>query len=275
MLGQMIPARANPPPIENTPSMKIIALSNHKGGVGKTTTAVNLGAYLGLAGVKTLVLDLDPQANATSALGFSPDDHTSIYEALLGQGDLAGLPIETAYENLHLIPANTDLSGIEVELAADDHRLLRLRDPLERYRPGAPYDFLLIDCPPSLGVLMTCALAAVDEIIIPVQCEYLSLIGLAKMTELFFRVKETGINPEMNIEGIVLTMADSRTNLSQNVIDDVREQMKEVAYETVIPRNIKLGEAPSHGQAICQYAPDSSGAQAYKALCDEFLRRHG
>jgi len=252
--------------------MRIVALSNHKGGVGKTTTAVNLGAYLAATGQRTLILDLDPQANATSALGFV-EEQTSVYHAMLSGGDIAELPVATNYENLSLLPANLDLSGVEVELASDPDRLLRLREPLHAYRPAAPYDYLLIDCPPSLGVLMTCALAAADEIIIPVQCEYLSLIGLAKMTELFFRIRETGINPGMRIEGIVLTMADDRTNLSRSVIADVREQMAEVAYETVIPRSIRLGEAPSHGQAILEYAPDSKGALAYRALCSEFLER--
>jgi chromosome partitioning protein len=254
--------------------MNIIALSNHKGGVGKTTTAVNLGAYLAEAGYQTLILDLDPQANATSALGLL-DDHTSIYGAMLEGGSIADLPVPTRYENLSILPANLDLSGVEVELASDPHRLTRLRDPLQAYRATAPFDYLLIDCPPSLGVLMTCALAAADEIIIPVQCEYLSLIGLAKMTELFFRIRETGVNPSMRIEGIVLTMADDRTNLSRSVIADVREQMQDVAYQTIIPRSIRLGEAPSHGQAILEYAPDSKGAEAYRDLCQEFLARRG
>lgn len=254
--------------------MKIIALSNHKGGVGKTTTAVNLGAYLAASGQRTLILDLDPQANATSALGIL-EEHASIYGAMLDGSSIADLPIPTRYENLSILPANLDLSGVEVELAGDPHRLTRLRDPLQAYRAVAPYDYLLIDCPPSLGVLMTCALAAADEIIIPVQCEYLSLIGLAKMTELFFRIRETGVNPGMRIEGIVLTMADDRTNLSRSVIEDVREQMQEVAYQTIIPRNIRLGEAPSHGMAILEYAPDSKGAAAYQELCQEFLARQG
>lgn len=254
--------------------MKIIALSNHKGGVGKTTTAVNLGAYLAATGQRTLILDLDPQANATSALGMI-DEHTSIYGAMLDGTGIADLPIPTRYENLSILPANLDLSGVEVELASDPNRLTRLRNPLHAYRETAPYDYLLIDCPPSLGVLMTCALAAADEIIIPVQCEYLSLIGLAKMTELFFRIRETGVNPGMRIEGIILTMADDRTNLSRSVISDVREQMHDVAYNTVIPRNIRLGEAPSHGMAILEYAPDSKGAEAYQELCQEFLARQG
>ncbi|MEM0970316.1 MAG: ParA family protein [Verrucomicrobiota bacterium] len=252
--------------------MKIIALSNHKGGVGKTTSAVNLGAYLASAGQRTCILDLDPQANATSAIGLL-EHQRSIYEAMLGGGDISDLPIKTQYENLSILPANIDLSGVEVELANASHRLTSLRDPLHAYRPIAPFDYMLIDCPPSLGVLMTCALAAADEILIPVQCEYLSLIGLAKMTELFFQIRETGINPGMNIEGIILTMADERTNLSRSVIDDVREQMAEVAYSTVIPRSIRLGEAPSHGQAIIEYAPESKGAVAYQALADEFLQR--
>ncbi len=255
--------------------MKIIALSNHKGGVGKTTTAVNLGAYLARAGQKVLVLDLDPQANATETLGLNPEEHTSIYETMLGQGDVSRLPVATNIENLHLIPANADLSGIEVDLGADEHRLARLHAPLQNYKTIAPYDYLLIDCPPSLGVLMTCALAAADEIVIPVQCEYLSLIGLTKMVDVLNEIRATGVNPGVVIEGIVLTMADGRTNLTEEVIKEVRQQMNSIAYDTVIPRNVKLGEAPSHGKTILEYAPDSKGAEAYETLCHEFLQRHG
>jgi chromosome partitioning protein len=255
--------------------MRIVALSNHKGGVGKTTTAVNLGAYLAHAGQKVLVLDLDPQANATETFGKHPEEHRSIYETMLGHGEVSELPVTTNLENLHLIPANADLSGIEVDLGGDAHRLARLHAPLQNYKRIAPYDYLLIDCPPSLGVLMTCALAAADEILIPVQCEYLSLIGLTKMVDLLNEIRGTGVNPGVAIEGIVLTMADSRTNLTEEVISEVRAQMGHLAYDAVIPRSVKLGEAPSHGKTILEYAPDSKGAEAYQALCQEFLQRHG
>jgi chromosome partitioning protein len=254
--------------------MKIISIANQKGGVGKTTTSVNLGACLAERGTRIIVLDLDPQANSTSALDFTPGEHPSIYQSLIGGGDISELVVPTKYENLSLIPCDMDLAGCEIEMAREDDHLVRLRNLLEPFRETDPADFLLIDCPPSLGVLMTSALAAADELIVPLQCEYFGLEGLSKIVSVHQQIKDSGANPHVVLEGIVMTMADSRTNLSTMVINDVREYFPEVTYETVIPRNIRLGEAPSYGQSIIDYAPSCSGAIAYRALAEEFLHRH-
>lgn len=254
--------------------MKIIAIANQKGGVGKTTTSVNLGACLAERGVRVVVLDLDPQANATSALDFTAGDHPSIYQSLIGGGEVETLVQPTKYENLSLIPCDMDLAGCEIEMAREDDHLVRLRNLLQPFKEKDPADYLLIDCPPSLGVLMTSALAAADELIVPLQCEYFGLEGLSKIVGVHQQIKDSGANPQVVLEGIVMTMADSRTNLSTMVINDVREYFPEVTYDTVIPRNIRLGEAPSYGQSIIDYAPSCSGAVAYRALAEEFIQRH-
>lgn len=255
--------------------MKTIAIANQKGGVGKTTTSVNLGACLAEKGVSVIVLDLDPQANSTSALDFTPGDHPSIYQSLIGGGRVADLVVPTKYENLFLIPCDMDLAGCEIEMAREDDHLVRLRNLLEPFKAETDADYMLIDCPPSLGVLMTSALAAADELIVPLQCEYFGLEGLSKIVGVHQQIRESGANSDVVLEGIVMTMADSRTNLSAMVINDVREYFPEVIYDTVIPRNIRLGEAPSYGKTIIDYAPTCSGAVAYRELADEFLRRHG
>ncbi len=255
--------------------MRIIAIANQKGGVGKTTTSINLGACLGERGLRTLVLDLDPQANATSAVGLSPGDHESVYQSLIqGNSDMNRLCVQTKYPNLSIIPSDMDLAGCEIELARDDDHLIRLRRLLHDFRPQAPYDAMLMDCPPSLGVLMTSALASADEVIIPLQCEYFGLEGLSKIVRVLEQIKNSGANPGVEIEGIVMTMADTRTNLSQQVINDVRQHFNETVYQTIIPRSVRLGEAPSFGQVITDYAPNSTGAHAYRSLADEFLDRH-
>lgn len=254
--------------------MKTIAIANQKGGVGKTTTSVNLGACLAEKGIRVIVLDLDPQANSTSALDFTPGDHPSIYQSLIGGGDVAELVVPTKYANLSIIPCDMDLAGCEIEMAREDDHLVRLRTLLEPFKATDSADYILVDCPPSLGVLMTSALAAADELIVPLQCEYFGLEGLSKIVGVHQQIKESGANSDVVLEGIVMTMADSRTNLSSMVINDVREYFPEVTYDTVIPRNIRLGEAPSYGQTIIDYAPTCSGSVAYRALADEFLRRH-
>ncbi|MEM7699321.1 MAG: ParA family protein [Verrucomicrobiota bacterium] len=254
--------------------MKTIAIANQKGGVGKTTTSVNLGACLAEKGIRVIVLDLDPQANSTSALDFVPGENPSIYQHLIGGGDVGELVRETKYKNLSIIPCDMDLAGCEIEMAREDDHLVRLRNLLAPFTRTDAADYVLMDCPPSLGVLMTSALAAADELIVPLQCEYFGLEGLSKIVGVHQQIKESGANPEVILEGIVMTMADSRTNLSAMVINDVREYFPEVIYETVIPRNIRLGEAPSYGQTIIEYAPSCSGAVAYRALADEFIRRH-
>ncbi len=252
----------------------ITALVSKKGGVGKTTTSVNLGACLAEKGTRVIVLDLDPQANSTSAFDFTPGDHPSIYQYLIGGGDVAELVVPTKYENLSLIPCDMDLAGCEIEMAREDDHLVRLRNLLAPFKQTDAADYMLIDCPPSLGVLMTSALAAADELIVPLQCEYFGLEGLSKIVGVHQQIRESGANSEVVLEGIVMTMADSRTNLSAMVINDVREYFPEVTYETVIPRNIRLGEAPSYGQTIIDYAPSCSGSVAYRTLAEEFLRRH-
>ncbi len=254
--------------------MRIIALSNQKGGVGKTTTSVNLSAYLADAGHRVCVLDLDPQANATSHLGFELEAYPSVYESLLTGKPVDHLPLPTKYENLSLIPADRNLSGVEVELARTGDHLSRLQKVLDAYKPTAPFDFMFIACPPSLGVLMTRALAASDEILIPVQTEYFGIEGIAKMLQVIEEIKSVGANPNVMIEGMVMTMADTRTNLTNMVINDVRSEIGDQAYQTVIPRNVKLSEAPSYGQTILDYDANSRGAEAYKAFSVEFLERH-
>lgn len=254
--------------------MKTIAIANQKGGVGKTTTSVNLGACLAEKGKRVVVLDLDPQANSTSALDFTPGDHPSIYQSLIGGGRVADLVVPTKYDNLSIIPCDMDLAGCEIEMAQEDDHLVRLRNLLEPYKTQGDADYIFIDSPPSLGVLMTSALAAADELIVPLQCEYFGLEGLSKIVGVHQQIRDSGANSEVVLEGIVMTMADSRTNLSAMVINDVREYFPEVTYDTVIPRNIRLGEAPSYGQTIIDYAPTCSGAVAYRALADEFLQRH-
>lgn len=253
--------------------MNIIAIANQKGGVGKTTTAVNLGACLAERGVRVIVLDLDPQANATSNFGFRPDEHDSIYRALIEGAPIEDLIVPTKYLNLSLIPSDMELAGCEIELARAEDHLTRLRDLLRAFKTTGMADYLFLDCPPSLGVLMTSALAAADELIVPLQCEYFGLEGLAKIVDVHQQIKDSGANPEVVLEGIVMTMADSRTNLSTLVINDVRRVFPEVTYQTVIPRNIRLGEAPSYKKAIIDYAPTCSGAVAYRNLAEEFLQR--
>jgi chromosome partitioning protein len=254
--------------------MNIIAIANQKGGVGKTTTSVNLGACLAERGVRVIVLDLDPQANATSAFGQVPGEQDSIYQALINGASIASLVVPTKYPNLALIPSDLELAGCEIELARADDHLVRLRRILQDFKRTQMADYLFLDCPPSLGVLMTSALAAADELIVPLQCEYFGLEGLAKIVGVHEQIKQSGANPEVVLEGIVMTMADSRTNLSSLVINDVRRVFPEITYHTVIPRNIRLGEAPSYGQSIIEYAPGSSGAVAYRNLAEEFLQRH-
>ncbi|MEM9283308.1 MAG: ParA family protein [Verrucomicrobiota bacterium] len=254
--------------------MKIIAIANQKGGVGKTTTSVNLGACLAERGIRVVVLDMDPQANSTSALDFTPGEHPGIYQSLIEGANVADLVLSTKYENLFLIPSDMDLAGSEIEMAKEEDHLIRLRNLLFPYKELNPFDYMLIDCPPSLGVLMTSSLAAADELIVPLQCEYFGLEGLSKIVGVHQQIKESGANPEVVLEGIIMTMADSRTNLSAMVINDVREYFPEVTYQTIIPRNIRLGEAPSYGQSIIDYAPSCSGADAYRALAEEFIHRH-
>jgi chromosome partitioning protein len=253
---------------------KVITVTNQKGGVGKTTTAINLAAALALAGHPTLLVDVDPQGNATSGLGLKGQHAPggTIYQALT---QIGGAPDEfllhTAIPGLDVMPATRDLAGAEIELISVDHRDRRLRDLLEPLRTR--YRFIVIDCPPSLGLLTLNALVAADSVLIPLHCEYFALEGLADLVATLRRVR-AALNPTLDIEGVLLTMNDDRTNLGQQVAKDVRAFFKEKVYRTVIPRNVRLAEAPSHGVPAVTYDAKSRGAEAYTALANELLQRN-
>ena len=250
-------------------SAKVLAIVNQKGGVGKTTTAVNLAASLALAGRATLLLDIDPQGNASSACGVV-DAPRHIYHALIGECGLEGAACATEIERLHLVPAGTDLAGAEIELVNMPERERRLELALARARES--YEFIVIDCPPSLSLLTLNALVAAEGILIPMQCEYYALEGLARLWETLERIRE-GLNPRLAVAGIVLTMVDHRNNLSRQVEAEVRTHFGDRVYETRIPRNVRLSEAPSHAKPIALYDASSAGARAYEKLAAEILAR--
>ena len=254
--------------------MKIIAIANQKGGVGKTTTAVNLGHALAEKDQSILIVDLDPQGNATSALGMQELESENLYEALLGDESIVDKILPTRIERLFLVPANLDLAGVEVEIARMGDHLTRLSKTLSILRDDQTFDFILLDCPPSLGILMTNALAAADELLTPIQCEYFALEGLVKIVRVVEQVRDSGANDGLEIGGIVMTMFDRRTNLSGQVVADVREHFAEKVYRTVVPRTVRLSEAPSFGKTILEYDSGGTGAYAYRALAREFLKRH-
>ena len=254
--------------------MRIVALANQKGGVGKTTTAVNLGAALAELGYRILLIDLDPQANATSSFGLQGTDGISLYDPLLGGASITEKILPTRRDGLFIVPADIDLAGAEVEIARMPNHLTRLAETLKPLKSDDTFDFVLLDCPPSLGILMSNALAAADELLTPIQCEYFALEGLVKIVRLVEQVRDSGANDRLEIGGIVMTMFDSRTNLSAQVVADVREHFAERVYETVIPRSVRLSEAPSFGKSILEYAPNGAAAMAYRALAREFIRRH-
>ncbi len=254
--------------------MKVVAIANQKGGVGKTTTTVNLAAALAQLGKRVLLIDLDPQANATSGLGIETEEGCSLYSALVDDTNIQDLVLETGRDDFWIIPAEMDLAGVEIELARRGDHLTRLRDLLAEIRDPRYYDYCLIDTPPSLGVLMTSALAAADEVLTPLQCEFYSLEGLAKITHVIEQIRESGVNDEILHEGIVMTMYDGRTNLSRQVVEEVREHLSERLYDSIIPRSIRLGEAPSFGHHIFEHDAGGAAAHAYLAVAKEFLARH-
>jgi len=248
---------------------KIIAICNQKGGVGKTTTSINLAAFLAMAGKKVMLIDLDPQANATSGIGINKHDiQKSTYHILLEEAKFVDILQKTAINNLILAPSNLDLTGAEVELVGALGREYRLKRAVQSEKEN--YDFMIIDCPPSLGLLTINGLCAADSVIIPVQCEYYALEGLTQLHNTIILVKEN-LNPSLTIEGVLLTMADFRTNLTKEVIQEARNHFHEKVYITVIPRNIRLTEAPSFGQPIALYDQNSLGAQKYEDLSREIL----
>ena len=252
----------------------ILAIANQKGGVGKTTTAINLATALAAVGERILLIDLDPQGNASTGLGIPRSDrNTGSYRLLMDNGELAEAVRETTISNLSLVTAEAGLAGAEIELVGLDRREFRLRDALAPLRAGhSPYQFVLIDCPPSLGLLTLNGLVAADAVLVPLQCEFYALEGISGLVRTIDMVKR-GLNPHLRLQGIVLTMFDKRNNLSDLVAADARGFFGETVYETVIPRNIRISEAPSHGKPVLLYDFRSPGAQAYIRLAGELVRR--
>ncbi|MDX1582639.1 MAG: AAA family ATPase [Thermoanaerobaculia bacterium] len=250
---------------------RTVALANQKGGVGKTTTAINLGASLAACETKVLLVDLDPQSNATSGLGFPKDgSRGSIYSVLAGDGDISQIIHNTELSGLDLVSSSVDLVGAELDLAEYEAPQFRLREEIGAVRDR--YDFILIDCPPSLSLLTVNGLVAADSVLIPIQCEYFALEGVSQLLETVRRV-QSSLNPELEIEGILLTMQDDRMNLSRQVSEEIRDFFGGQVYGTVIPRNVRLGEAPSFGKPVLLYDIKSRGSEAYLQLAREFIAR--
>lgn len=253
--------------------MKVIAVANQKGGVGKTTTSVNLAACLAAGGKRVLLFDLDPQANATSGVGVEKIEGASAYRPLFGEGSLTEKIKPTAFERLSLIPSEVDLCGADVELARSENHLQRLKLALQPIRDSGHYDLILIDCPPSLGILTLNAFTAADGVLVPLQCEYYALEGISMMTKVLGQLREAGVNPNLDIFGVAMTMFDGRTKLSNEVVSEVRNLLGERVFETVIPRSTKLAEAPSFGKPIIHYDKYSASAAAYEVLAAEVSKR--
>ena len=252
---------------------KTIAIVNQKGGVGKTTTAVNLAAAVGMKGYKTLLVDIDPQGNATSGLGFNKrETQKSTYDMMIGTATAEEIVKETKFSHLDLLPANMDLAGAELEIADLDSREARIKNALAPLKEK--YDFIFLDCPPSLGLITINALCAVDSVLVPIQCEFYALEGLSQLMNTVRQVKRK-YNPLIDIEGVLLTMFDGRLNLTQQVVSEVKRFFPQKVFSVVIPRNVRLSEAPSFGQPVAYYDKASKGSKSYDELADEFLRKNG
>jgi chromosome partitioning protein len=253
--------------------MRVVAVANQKGGVGKTTTAVNLAACLAAVGNRVLLFDLDPQANATSGVGLEKTEGASAYRPLLGEGTLLEKVKDTAFERLQVIPSEVDLCGVEIELARSENHLLKVSQALQPVLASKRFDVIIIDCPPSLGVLTLNAFSAAEGLLVPLQCEYYALEGLSMLTRIPNQLRDTGVNPRLELLGVLMTMFDGRTNLSNQVVGEVREHFAEKVFETVIPRTTRLAEAPSFGKPIIYYDKYSAGAAAYELAAQELLQR--
>lgn len=251
---------------------KIITVANQKGGVGKTTTAINLATALAAIGERVLIIDIDPQGNASTGLGIEREARKmSSYDVLVGNAGIQQASIETAVPGLTIVPSTMDLLGVELEISQQPDRVLKLRHALRDVR-DIPYTYVLIDCPPSLNLLTLNAMAAADSVLVPLQCEFFALEGLSQLLDTVEQIKNT-INPRLSIQGIVLTMFDRRNNLALQVVEDVRAYMGDTVYETVIPRNVRVSEAPSYGKPAILYDLKCSGSQAYLQLASEVIRR--
>ena len=252
---------------------KVISVANQKGGVGKTTTAINVAACMAQVGRRVLVLDMDPQANATSGLGLEKTEGASAYWPLLGEGTLLEKIRPTAFDRLEVIPSEVDMCGAEVEIARAENHLQRLAGLLRPLVESGKHDFIVIDCPPSLGLLTLNAFAASDYLLIPLQCEYYALEGISMSHKVLNQVRSSGINPRLELLGVIMTMFDARTRLSAQVVEDVREHFGDLVFDTVIPRLTRLAEAPSFGKPIIHHDKYSPGAAAYEVLTGEVLKR--
>lgn len=250
---------------------RIIAIANQKGGVGKTTTAINLSACLAEKGQKVLAIDMDPQGNMTSGLGLDKDDvDKTIYDMIIGESEIETVIKKETIENLDILPSNVDLSAVEIELIDVENKEFIVKNSVQKIRDN--YDFIIIDCPPSLSLLTINAMTTADSVLVPIQCEYYALEGLSQLIHTVELVKDR-LNSNLEIEGVVFTMYDARTNLSLQVVENVKDNLQQNIYKTIIPRNIRLAEAPSYGTPINQYDPKSAGAESYMRLANEVIEK--